>query len=226
MKTTLLAGAAALLVAGAASAAPAIAVHGQAPTVPFISHSPQSVLYVNGTDASGVGIVSQRFESAFNIYDSSGADDFTVPAGKTWTITEVDAPGAYFNGAGLAASENVVIWTNRSVKGLPGHRVATIKNVKGADDGLGNFTITLPTPVVLTAGVYWLEVQANLAFSAGGEWGWETTATSSGQPSPAAWRNPKGGFGSPCPRFANMQNCIGQSGEGPDFIFTLKGSSN
>jgi len=35
------------------------------------------------------GVTSQDFEPELDIYDSFAADDFVVPAGQIWNITEV-----------------------------------------------------------------------------------------------------------------------------------------
>lgn len=208
-----------LAAAGVAQAAPTVAARGDAHVVR--SSTPGvTTLWTNGTDQSGVGIVSQKFEKSEKAIDAQGADDFVVPAGKTWTITEVDAPGIYFNGSGPARAEDVIIF-NQYKKGGPGSVAAKALMVKGTDNA-GSFAI--PTKITLTAGTYWISVRARMAFSKGGEWGWYTTATSQ-QGSAADWRNPPGGFGIGCTNWSNMQTCIGAAGEGPDFLFTLKGTS-
>jgi hypothetical protein len=52
--------------------------HGAAP----VSIPDTGVVYSqNGTD-SGIGIVSQNFESSFDIYDAAAADDFVVKKAK------------------------------------------------------------------------------------------------------------------------------------------------
>src|SRR5205085_206671 len=81
-------------------------------------------------------------------------------------------------------------------------------------------TVTLPVPAVLTSGTYWVEIQANMTFGAGGEWGW-TDRTASAN-SPAAWQNPGGAFGF-CPAWAVKTVCIPGAG-GPDQVFRLNGT--
>ena len=154
-----------------------------------------------GTNAT----VSQDFETANDAFDNQLADDFVVPGGQTWTVQQVVASGVYFNGPGPAASFNVTFYTNAGA--LPGAAVPG-----GTYTGLaytnvaGTFTITLPTNLVLTAGTYWVSIQARMDFTPGGEWGWtDRTVTSN---SAAAWQNPGGGFGTPCttwgPRGAHL----------------------
>ncbi len=177
-----------------------------------------TILFQNATDDTGVGIVSQNFETTFDQYDAQGADDFKVPKGHTWKIKEVDAPGVYFNGSGPATSETVYFYKNSS--GLPGALVKS--KTKTGGDTAGTFAIKLGRKgVKLSSGKYWVSVQANMDFSTGGEWGWETPATQTGLA--AAWQNPGGGFGVGCQTWGVMQTCLGAQGEGPDFEFTLKG---
>lgn len=169
------------------------------------------------TDAdSGVGIVSDNFDSGtFDSYDNQGADDFTVPSGHKWTITEIDAPGVYFNGSGPQDGVNVFVYKNK--KGAPGKTVAEVDNITPTDNG-GSFSIDTGG-IKLKAGSYWVSVQANMNFTGGeGEWGWETSATLHGNP--AMFRS-AGGFG--CTNWDTLVNCIGSYGQGPDFMFELKG---
>jgi hypothetical protein len=203
-----------------AIAGPSVSFHGQ-PQAP--SHvNPDAVLYSQeGTD-SGIGIVSQNFESTFDIYDSQAADDFKVPGGTTWVVNEVDVIGVYFNGAGLARDENVTFYKGK--KHLPGAVVGSTQTVAGADNGTGSFNIMLPTKVKLKGGTgsgvqYWVSVQANMDFSVGGEWGWENQTTVVGDP--AAWENPGGGFGIGCTTYTQETTCI-PDGQG-DHMFVIKG---
>jgi hypothetical protein len=180
-----------------------------------------TVLFDQTTDDSGIGIVSQTFESTYSVYDSQGADDFVVPSGKTWTVSEVDVYGQYFNGSGPAASENVTFYKDK--KGHPGKVVKTFTGLKGTDSS-GSFKITLPKKgVKLKAGTYWVAVNANLAFSAGGEWGWDSTATA-GTGSAADWENPAGGFGIGCTTYTTETTCI-PDGQGPGKVFAIVGTA-
>src|SRR5207249_5718078 len=46
--------------------------------------------YDNATTNPPVDITSQDFVSALDQYDNQAADDFVVPSGQTWNVTEVD----------------------------------------------------------------------------------------------------------------------------------------
>ena len=52
---------------------------------------------------SPVNIPSQDAETALDFFDSQAADDFIVPAGQTWQVTEMDVLGEY-DSTGPAAS--------------------------------------------------------------------------------------------------------------------------
>lgn len=226
-KTVLLASAAVLaLSVGSASAKPAhpgaASPAGHFLKQSLLHNSPGSVtLYDQTGNDSGVGIVSDNFDSGtFDSYDNQGADDFVVPSGHAWKIKEVDALGVYFNGPGPADGVNVFFYKDKG--GLPGKLKAEIDNATFTDSG-GSFKIKLGTAAPkLREGHYFVSVQANMNFSGGaGEWGWETSSVQTGDP--AAFRS-SGGFG--CTSWDVMTSCIGSYGEGPDFMFALKGADH
>ena len=205
-KTALLAAAAAFAIsAGSASAqGPVLSskgydVHATRLTIP---NAGLKTLYSQNDHDGGTGFISQMFGSSYP--SDQGADDFVVPSGSNWKISEVDVTGVYFNGVGPATSENVYFYRDRN--GVPGKPVKSIMYVHGADNG-GSFAITIPT-VGLKAGHYWVSVQANLAFDAGGEWGWEDRSVQNNNP--AVWRTRGSGW-----------KPLGS--DDPDFMFALKG---
>ena len=214
--------AAVLAMVGTASAAP-VAGHtnGKAARVKGVDRAAGVLYDQHGTD-SGIGVVSQNFETAYDLYDDSGADDFTVPAGQSWKVTEVDASGVYFNGYGPARDETVTFYKNK--KGHPGKAVASV-TAAGTDSG-GSFAISLGKKGVKLKGgakgaTYWVSVVANLDYSAGGEWGWENQTTAVGNP--AQWQNPGDGFATGCTSWAQENVCI-PDGQG-DKMFTIRGSA-
>jgi hypothetical protein len=183
----------------------------------FVKPSSNKLLYDQNDNPSGVAIISQNFESEFDVYDSRAADDFTVPEGKRWRVKEVDVTGVYFNGIGPAASENVVFYHSSS--GRPGAPIHTFSGIVGADNGTGSFVIDLGRGVKLGEGHYWVSVQANMAFACCGEWGWETRIAEHSQP--AMWQNPGDGFSTGCTTYKVMFKC--SPGAGPDLMFALRG---
>jgi hypothetical protein len=184
-----------------------------------------SVLYDQSANSAGIPILSQNFGSSDPGLDSQAADDFTVPEGKTWMVTQIEAYGGYIYG-GPATSENVYIYKagKKKTKGLPGTLVMEFDNLVGTDDA-GTFTVTLPRKSLrLKAGTYFVSVAANMAAGTG-KWGWyTTTAGSQTFGSPADWENPGGAFGV-CPTYAVETTCVDYQGQGADHVFTIFGTS-
>ena len=221
-RTLLLASAAvlALSISGAASASPAR----PSATSPKGTYAHQTIfktprgsvtLYDQNSNDSGTGVVSDNFDSgSFPSYSDQAADDFTVPAGHRWFVSEVDVSGVYFNGPGPADGVNVFFFKDKD--GMPGKLVKEIDGASFTDSG-GSFSIKTGK-VKLKAGNYWISVQADMNFAGGfGEWGWEVNTVQNANL--AAWQNPGGGF-AVCPVWDTLENCLGY---GPDLMFALKG---
>lgn len=163
----------------------------------------------------GAGYTSQNFETGFDAYDNTAADDFTVPTGATWKIDSIFVHGVYWNGTGPSDSAYVTIYSNSGA--LPGTPIYSAK-LNGADpDGDGQFTIRLTTPAILSPGTYWLGVVARMDFSPYGQWGWTNISTLQGNP--AVWQNPGGGFEFYCSTWGLITSCLGATG--PDMAFGL-----
>lgn len=76
--------------------------------------NPLASCYAQRDNDNGIGIVSQNFATADDIYDSQGADDFKLTSRcRAKTVT---ADGVYFNGSGPADSVNVTFYKNRDGK--------------------------------------------------------------------------------------------------------------
>ena len=132
------------------------------------------------------------------------------------------SPACTSTGSGPAASINVVIY-NDNGDGSPGSVVASLPGLSYTDNtGIGSFTIPLGSPVTVGAGTYWVAVQPNMDFSAGGEWGWEGRTVQANNA--GVWRNPADGFGTGCTDWTNKETCI-VAGEGPDQVFRLSGTT-
>src|ERR1043166_7919500 len=201
------------------------------PIVPY-PKAPQVVLYDQLNNPGTVSTLSQVF-SDFPTFSSDLADDFVVPSGQTWNVSEVDAQGVYFNGPGPADSFNVYFY--QSSGGLPG-TVVYSATAQSYVNNSGVFQVTLAAPAILPAGTYFVEVQANMAFSPGGEWGWTDRTVQAN--STASWQNTGGGFGppgscpapgcpNPCPTchtWGIRQCCTGSPAGEPDHMFRLVGT--
>ncbi|NWF50925.1 MAG: T9SS type A sorting domain-containing protein [Ignavibacteriaceae bacterium] len=182
----------------------------------------EAVLYEQMANAGTNSLTSQNFEASFDAYDNQGADDFTVPAGLVWTIQSVEVLGVYYNGAGPANSVNVWFYNNNA--GFPGTTAAEVLNIVPSGGlATGSFIITFASPIPLSEGSYWLSVQCNMDYSVGGQWGW-TEQTQNGLES--TWRNPGGGFGTPCTAWGyRVTNCVIGASPYFDFSFRLNGTS-
>ena len=214
---TLLASSASL--AQASNPRPSLAGHGTGAVKPAVPHS-EALLYSQNDSDGFNGITSQNFETAFDAYDNQGADDFTVPAGVNWRVRQVVVTGTYAGFPGPAVSENVSFY--RDAGGLPGALITT-QTATGIDHR-GSFAITLPAPLQLKQGTYWVSVQVNMDFGTGGQWYWEARTVQDGNP--AAWQNPGDGFLSGCTTWGVMENCIFGGPTGiPDFMFALYGAA-
>lgn len=192
---------------------PVISANIPAPAAPYVT------LYDQYNSAGANASNSQDFETAQNTFDDQVADDFPVPSGQNWQITEVDLQGQYFNGPGPAASFNVFFYTNGGA--LPATPVYTATNLAYTNT-TGNFVIPLTTPANLTGGAtYWVSVQARQDFSPAGQFGWQNRTVTFN--SPAAFRNPGGGFACPGGNgWVARTNCV--AGTEPDQVFRLVGS--
>src|SRR5436190_3831079 len=188
------------------------------PTPPPSPSPGCGVLYDQLNNLAAFSTNSQDFEVSFDAYDDELADDFVVPGGETWTITQMVAAGVYSNGFGPAASFNVRFYINSG--GFPGGLITARFNAAYVNNA-GNFVITLPSPVVLGSGTYWVSIQARMDLSAGGNWGWTDRTVQSN--SPAAWQNPGGGFAMGCTTWGVRNSTCGMDPGAPDQAFQVIG---
>ena len=179
--------------------------------------APQVVLYDQYDNASVTASLSATFTD-FPTFSSDLADDFVVPGGETWNVDSIDADGVYFNGSGPATDWNVFIYTDSG--GLPGTQIFSATNIPITQVGT-TFTANLAPAAVLSAGTYWIEIQANMTFATQGEWGWTDRIVQSGNS--AAFQNPGGGLGV-CPTWTAKLTCIPTAG-GPDQVYRINGTT-
>src|SRR5437667_11602383 len=186
--------------------------------VPSAPKAPQVILYDQydnlGTNATWSGTLTD-----FVGFDADLADDFVVPGGQTWNVESIDADGVYFGGSGPANSFNVFIYVDSG--GLPGTQVYSTLNQTWTQVG-STFTVNLSPAAVLTPGTYWIEIQANMTFSVGGQWGWTDRTVQSN--SAAAWQNPGGGFGTPCTTWGQRGSTCGIDPGVPDQVYRINGT--
>src|SRR5215471_13614573 len=130
--------------------------------------APQVVLYDQYNNASPNATRSTSFTD-LPTFSTDLADDFVVPGGQTWNVQSIDADGRYFFGPGPAIDWNVFIYTDSG--GLPGTQIFGATHQPVVVVGT-TFTVNLPVAAVLSAGTYWIEIQANMTFNPQGEWEW------------------------------------------------------
>src|SRR5438128_3281971 len=174
---------------------------------------PSVVLYDQYDNDLNNGIVSANRTDNSSL-SAEAADNFVVPGGQTWTITEVDIRSPV--GFPTPTSFAVNFYTDNG-SGLPGTQVYTASGL--AVTGNPDYVITLTTPAVLSSGTYWVSAVGTIT---GTNWYWEgRSVTSNGFAT--AWRNPGGGYGLGCTDWARLQDCIGVSW--PDQMFRIVGTS-
>ncbi len=176
-----------------------------------------AVLYEQYDNLGTSSFPSQDFETALDNFDAQGADDFVVPAGETWNITEVDVYGDYSSGS--AGSESFHVFIYQDAAGLPGPVVYTALNQSYTTTNDNDFVVTLSTPAFLTEGVYWVSVQSRMDYNGNDQWFWKDRTQQNNNP--AAWQNPGDGFGSGCTSWAQRISCLGSAG--PDYVYRLIG---
>jgi hypothetical protein len=188
---------------------------------PTPTPTPGAVLYDqydNFATEEPVNIPSQDFETALDFFDSQAVDDFIVPAGQTWQVTEVDVLGEY-DSTGPAASFHVFFYEN-GAGDLPGNLVAS--RLENPYTGSNDFAITLTEPVTLSEGHYWVSVQARQDVITSGFWLWHnrTVQANSG----AAWQNPGNAFATGCVIWVRKITCALLGQAAPDQVFRVIGT--
>jgi len=184
------------------------------PTLPM-PQAPQVVLYDQYNNAGPEATRSTTFTDLPD-FSTDLADDFVVPAGQTWNVQSIDADGTYAFGPGPAIDWNVFIYTDSG--GLPGTEIFSATNQPVVVVGT-TFTVNLPVAAVLSAGTYWIEIQANMTFNPQGEWEWTDRMLQSN--SGAAIRNPGGAVGCGTDWIRKIF-CV--SSMDPDQVYRLNGT--
>jgi hypothetical protein len=176
---------------------------------------PEVILY-DQLDNPGTGSTgSQEFPDEPDFTDFT-ADDFFVPGGQSWQVTEVYAQGIYI---GLGPANNFNVFFYEDDGGLPGTLVSSrIAQPYVESDGV--FEVTRTAPVTITPGTHWVSVQAHMISDPNGQWFWTDRTVQAN--SPAAWQNPAGGFGV-CPTWDLRTTCVGDPAA-PDQMFQLIGT--
>jgi hypothetical protein len=140
------------------------------------------------------------------------ADDFTVPSGQAWQVTDVQVPGPDYTGTFTFRS---TIYADAGSR--PGNQVFQGQTTIPA----GGTTYTLPISGApqLPAGHYWISVQVMNLLS----WVWTNRTVQAG--SPAMWQNPDGTDNPSCVTWGLRTQCETDTSAFPDQAFRLLGNS-
>ncbi len=187
----------------------------------FVSSvSAQIILYDQTGNIGGSSASSQNFEPAFDTFDSMAADDFVVPGGTRWNVEQVYVLGTYGVFPGPLNSVNVAFYRDNA--GLPGTTVAQFNSLI-PDSGINpEITVTLPAPVQLNQGTYWMSLQTNIDFTVGGQWYWTEFAVQNN--SESAWMNPGDAYTTGCTSWSRrITDCA--VGISPDLTFQILGQA-
>ncbi len=182
----------------------------------------QKVLWYQGDQLGNVIVSSEnRLDAGGTPFNSEGADDFVVPAQKTWLVEGIDVVGAYYGDnvpQGPAQSVNVFVYGDQN--GRPGSLLCNQRQLRprsGLDTG--SFEVNLSGSCRLAAGRYWIAVQANQNRTTAGQWGWLERTVQKERAS--VWRNPGNGYNTGCSDWTRRSTC--GAGDEPDFVFRLRG---
>ncbi len=166
------------------------------------------------------GIISQAFVGLSDAYSSVAADDFVVPEGQTWYVSQVVVVGEYNVNGFPAPSFDVLFYVDANTL-LPSGAIQG-RYQSAYVDAEGTSTITLSSPVVLSPGTYWVSIQSEPSELAHAQWFWDNRAVVSN--SGAAWKNPGGGFHTGCGAWTRKTTCVPTT-NGPDQLFELIGTA-
>jgi hypothetical protein len=216
-----LAAAACFAATGASLAAPELmqlrAETDQRIETPAPSLTAKEVLYSH-TGKWLAGVVSTDWDGGYDEMDIRIADDFTVPEGAIWKISEVHAYGGMGSAGGELVSANITFFKDRN--GKPGKVVAELPAAPIAKNIDGNFAVVFASPVKLKAGHYWLSVQGKTK-EVGTVWMWNASKGFSG--GRAVIQNPGDGYELGCRDWTPIKDCI--SPMPGDQMFELLGVS-
>jgi hypothetical protein len=163
--------------------------------------------------AAGTGSTTPSYFYENGTGDEQAADDFMVPAGQAWQLTEVRVPGPTGPGA---YDYRVTVFSDAGNR--PGGQVF----LRQASVPLAGptLTIALGSTPQLQPSHYWISVQLMNLFA----WAWQNRTVLSG--SPAMWQNPDGSDGKPeCITWNLRTTCESETFGFPDQAFSLQGNA-
>ncbi len=140
-------------------------------------------------------IPSQRYPD-YPTLTCQAADDFFVPEGLPWEIESLSFMGSYSDEPPGGPVEVANIFFYEDAGNSPGNEIVAFYQVSVVSTPEGNLDVTLPSPVNLPQGHYWVSIQPVMEYTDSGRWFWNKQL----QPTIDAefcWQNPGGGYGYP-----------------------------
>jgi hypothetical protein len=190
--------------------------------------SGSTVLYDQSGTAEN-GAPAQDFQSAYDAYDSQGADDFVVTDAAGWTVSAFNFQVAFLQ-SGIPTPPPPTIVYNVDVfpdaGGAPGgSATCSASGVTGTLDGTNtSLSIAMPSACFLAQGTYWVSMTPVFDFPPQSFWSNQSGATLGNE---GVWQNPNGGFGTSCSSWSPISTCVGSGtigGGNPNYLFQVVGA--
>lgn len=151
---------------------------------------------------------------------AQSADDFTIPAGQSWSIDEITARGGV-NGAPVLNDIRVLIY--QDLNGKPGSLVyESSAIVPASGTSSPNLVLKFATPITLSEGKYWISIFPVLAYNGGNQWFWSTQSLVTG--SEAHFIDPANLFGRGAVNWTSLSTAFNRAAS--DMMFTLNGGGS
>ncbi|MBN1363110.1 MAG: hypothetical protein JW993_21095 [Sedimentisphaerales bacterium] len=172
------------------------------------------VLYDQLRDRVDTTIYSLNFPGD-NPFDAQAADDFTVPAGKSWRVGGFRLGGVYVPSAPPNPTADITIFADDA--GRPGDEWFSATGVPISPTNIpGIWDAFLGETREVPEGRYWVTLQGNVPI--GTELRLNENSTLRGEP--YHWRNPGGALAPNCTDWNVGTDCLGQQ---PSLAFGLLG---
>ena len=174
----------------------------------------EAVLYSQNSGNNGEAVISQyRSDTGDSIYI---ADDFEIPGGESWEITDVNVTGFYSAGAAGGTESDIFVRFYEDDAGTPGNLIAAVNGNSWTNEPEWN--VTLSSPVNLNSGTYWVGV-ATVAVEAE-RWNWYELDVAAGN-NPAHLIDYNDVFGAGATDWTSLP-ALGLAGT--DMVFELEGT--
>jgi hypothetical protein len=178
--------------------------------------APGAVLH-DQTNSVGFNVyTSEDFQPSQDQVDSKIADDFTVPAGQSWTLSQMDVIGV--DDGGPPPFVNFFIYANAGT--LPGSELFHQSHVPAS--GYPNYSAPIAGAPSLGSGTYWISMQEDGGGFMIPSWGWRGRLVQDGN---QAVFTGNSAWGNGCHTFTPLQTCFSSS-DGVDMLWKISGSAS